>query len=171
MSKHHQPHKIGLGRAFLDRASLIFVVLILLVIASTSSAIYAEYKTGYLHKKLVKPVQDFFNEAGKALQNTTPDLTDVHTTISTSSGSINIDIKTNIQTDYSTPYSTPYYTPIKSIYLTPYSYPTPLKSYEELLEEQEAWSKQKQAENQAWYDQKVQESLKQLEEWKKLHGF
>lgn len=189
--RKHSPYKIGLGRAFLDRAGLIFTVFILITLIFGGTAVYAEYKTGQIREKIVKPVQKFVSEIAKSFEekDSPKNLTDPNTLIATSSATIKIE--TNIKTDSgSNPKTTKTTTTI--------TYPTPApiqyqystggqgKSYEESLKELDAWSKQKQQENQAWfqqqsqqseaaakswYDQRVQESQQKLEEWKKEHGF
>ncbi|MEK7617308.1 MAG: hypothetical protein AAB414_04590 [Patescibacteria group bacterium] len=192
MSHHKSQHQIGLGTQFLNRATLIFGLLLFITLASFGTALYADIKVGFFKEKIAQPVEKFFSEVGKTLEATpSPDLTDVDEIKFPAGGNNNINItisgdsvddeehyntpksKTNYNYEikYLTPaYYTPYLTP-QSTYFTPYSYPTPLKSYDQLLKEQAEWSKQKQAENQAWFDQKVQESQKELEEWKKAHGF
>lgn len=168
--KKHSSYRIGLGRAFLDRAGLIFTIFILITLFSGGSAIYAEYKTGQLKEKVVKPVQKFVSEVAKSFEDTEPpkNLTDPNILISTSSATIKIETKTDVnvetnsgstskRTDTTTTYSTP--TPIK------YEYNT--KSYGDSLKELDEWSKQKQAENDAWFNQKVEENKKRSEEQNK----
>lgn len=187
----HSPYKIGLGRAFLDRAGLIFTVFILITFVFGGTAVYAEYKTGQIREKIVKPVQKFVSEIAKSFEekDSPKNLTDPNILISTSSATIKVNTETNVNiktgsgpnpktTNTTTTITYPTPAPIK------YEYNT--KSYEDSLKELEAWSQQKKAENQkwfeeqsakneaaskTWFDQKVQESQQNLEQWKKEHGF
>lgn len=170
--KHHKPaYKVGLGREFLDRTALIFIILFLILLATGGSAVYAEFKTGELNKRFVEPTKKFFSDIGKAFEvDTTKDgLSNVEVNINYK-GNVKINTETSSTPAVPTPFPIPAY---------------PSKSYEEALKEQEAWSQQKQSENQKWFEeqtakneqasqdwfnQKVQESQKQLEEWKKQHG-
>jgi len=190
--------KTALGQAFLNKASVIFLSLILLTILSTASAVYAEYKTGELTKIVLEPAKKFFSEVAKSFETTPPPegLTDPESIVAT--GSATVEFKTNIKTNTGsnskTTTTTITYPKATSVPINTKSYEESVaemnakadQKYQEALKAQEAWSKQKQAENQAWfneqsakneatsktwYDQKVQESQQALEQWKKEHGF
>lgn len=192
--KKRSPYKIGLGRPFLDRAGLIFTLFILITLIFGGTAVYAEYKTGQIREKIVKPVQKFVSEVAKSFEekDSPKNLTDPNILISTSSATIKVETKTNVKVETNTGSTNTGSIPKRTNTTTITTYPTPApiqyqgKSYEQSLQELDAWSKQKQQENQqwfqqqsqqseaaakSWYDQKVQESQQQLEQWKKEHGF
>ena len=172
-------YSVGLGSKILIRAQVIFLVVVVLVVATTGYAAYTDIKSGKLQKNIVEPVKSFF----KSLQNKE----------STISGTpflqYNIKVDSNIDTKTeTTPTPKPqvkqnyqYQTPT---YATSTTAPTTTTSTETY--EQAEWSKQQQQSNQnwfteqsakndaaakTWYDQQVQQSQQSLEEWKKAHGF
>lgn len=194
------PYKISLGQAFLDRSSLIFLLFIVITFLLGGSAVYAEYKTGQLREKVVKPVQKFISEVAKGFESIDPpkNLTNPNVLISTSSATIKIETnvntgskKTNTTTTITYPTPTPYR----------YNSNTTTKSYEqsvaemnakadaayqEALKQQAAWAEQQKAKGQLWlqtqsaqnaaeakaeYDAAVKKMQEETEAWKKAHGF
>lgn len=194
----HSSYKIGLGRPFLDRASLVFIFFVFITFAFGGTAVYAEYKTGQLREKVIKPVQKFISEIAKALETTDPpkNLTNPNVLISTSSATIKIETnintgskETNATTTITYPKPTAIPTPVRYAYNTK-SYEQSVKemnekadaAYQEALKQQAAWAAQKKAENQAWfqqtsaaaktsYDEAVKKMQEDTEAWKKAHGF
>ncbi|MFH0937438.1 MAG: hypothetical protein V1808_04040 [Candidatus Daviesbacteria bacterium] len=192
-------YKIGLGNKILNRAKLIFLVTLGLAAVIFTTAIYAEAKTGDIRKALSKPWQGLIASLESITKSTsTPSLQDPRSTfISTSSSEIHINTgvtATPQKTYYSKPKISP--TPIKSAPTSNSSYSSG-KSYEEMVKEmgeraaaerakQDQWFKEQKAANQAWFqeqsaknaqsaqdwfNQKVAEQQKALEQWKKEHGF
>lgn len=198
--KKASSYKVGLGKPFLDRAGVIFIVFILITLIFGGSAVYAEYKTGQLKEKVVKPVQKFISQIAKSLENTDPpkNLTNPSVLISTSSATIKIETNTNTGSKKTNSTTTVTYpTPVPYRYnsnTSTKSYEQSVKemnekadaAYQEALKQQAAWSAQKQQENQAWfqqqsaqndaaakasYDSAVKKMQEDTEAWKKAHGF
>lgn len=184
MTKYHSPHKIGLGQAFLNRAGLIFSLMILVVLLSGGSAVYAEYKTGQLNEKVVKPVKKFASEVIKAFEEKDPpkNLTNPNVLISTSSATIKIEsdgeveIKTNngttVKSTIKKTTSSPTPTP-KAVQYNTKSYEQSVKemnekadkAWEEALKRQSEWSAQKKAENQKWYEEQTTKNEAESKAW------
>lgn len=189
-TKKSSYYKVGLGDKFLFRAKIIFSVILLLALGLSSAAVYAGITSGQLYKFAVEPLNSLAKGAAKTFEETTtqypvPTLIQVDVNISNTKSTSNVEV--NIS---SGPAKNNITTPPKNTYVVP-TYPPqptlpPQKNFEERVREmnekadherqkalqaQEEWSKQKRAENDAWFQQQVEESQKKLEEWKKQNGF
>ena len=198
--KKNPVYKIGLGRAFLNRAGIIFILFILITLLLGGSAVYAEYKTGEIGKKVIQPVKEMLAGIAKSLKSEDKNTAESDIFISTSSATIRVnedlDLENTIRTGNktTTTIKTTVYPTAKPANYNTKSYEQSVqemnekaqKQYEEALKAQEAWSNQKQAENQAWfesasnqnkqqaqdwYNAEVQKAKEATEQWKKDHGF
>lgn len=192
-------YSISLGSKVLSRARKILGFLLLLVVILTIAGIHQGVVSKDFDKMLVQPFRQFATDLEKATEPTPPpslslEKINISTSISTSSVKINTTLKQNTPNNNNT-------TSNRKTYAAPTFAPQPTlppqksfeervremneradKQYQEALKVQEEWSKQKSAENQAWFQQQSEaakksqeqwwaQKQKELEEWKKQNGF
>lgn len=186
-------YSIGLGNKVLIRAQVIFLVILILVIGTSGSAVYAGYKSGQLKRVFVEPIRSFFSslanpEASISGQPSLEYKVNVETASPTATS-----LKSNPQPTQTTKPSIQTNTPTYTIQNNT-SYQDQIKAmnakadqeYQDALKAQQQWAQQQQQQGQQWlqqqsaqndaaakasYDQQVQQMQQQTEDWKKAHGF
>lgn len=157
-------YQVGLGNKFLQRARLIFGILLLLFILLSGSTIYAGITTGEWDKLVVKPLQNFANDFASGL-SVALELDEEVNELFIATSSANIKVEINV--DNITPTVVPkksnsvnrqYSPPVKVEVV----YPSPSysgKSYEEWKKETDEWWANAQEESR----RKSEESRKAVE--------
>lgn len=186
-------YKTGLGEEMLEKSRAIFLVLTILVLITSSSAMYAGFKSGEIQKEIVDPVNQLISSVIKEYKAKpsapTPISTKYINTFIYDNQSDTTD--TTETTTYTT--TTPVKQPTTTVRIkTTVTTPTPVyrqtntKSYEERVKEMQEkadadWaaalkrqaelSAESEAKNDAWFEQQKAESQARTEAWKKEHGF
>ena len=199
MARKNSNYQIGLGAAMLRRSRIVFLILTTIMLTTSGSAVYAGFQSGEIQQKIVQPTKKFFSAIAdswkESTQSSIPSYT-VNTLIynATSSATVKTSVTTNKNGNNSQPVKTNT-TPQQVQYTydnTDYEQAikkqneAAQKAWEDALKKQEEWSKQKQQENQQWfnqatqqdaqaakasYDAAVQKMQQDTEAWKKAHGF
>lgn len=197
MAKQKSPYQVGLGAKALNRARIVFGVLLILVIGSIGLVAYNEARSGSLQKAVVSPLKELaksvlreFNSSTSLTPRSAFDFSYSEATTSGSNGTTVIinngpaTTTTNTKSNSTKVGTTPKAT------ATPTTAPD--DSYNQWVQQSNDWYAQSKAANDAWFQQQVdknnstyQQQTQQLDQanqdaidkinadqeaWKKAHG-